>query len=307
MPRNAILKWHGGKTYLAPRILELFPEPEMIGEPSELRAHYVEPYFGGGAVLLAREYPDYHQTSEVANDINGQLTTFWKVLQDEELFPQFQRRALATPYSRPAFEEARSLLAKAGATAIETAWSVFVMSRQSQGGRMRSFPPMVKNRHRGGMQDHVNGWWGAVDLLPKVHDRLRRVVIYQQDALEVIRREDSPKTVFYLDPPYLHETRTSQDVYAHEMSDRDHAELLETIKQCQGKVLLSGYPSRLYDEQLQDWDRTDIKIPNQSSNGRKKPVMTECVWRNFSTAPRSSGPDHRRLQQDSSPTLPGLQ
>ena len=36
------LKWHGGKYYLAKRIIEEFPT----------HVHYVEPYFGGGSVLL---------------------------------------------------------------------------------------------------------------------------------------------------------------------------------------------------------------------------------------------------------------
>jgi DNA adenine methylase len=61
------LKWHGGKQYLAAKILGLFP-------PRDSYVHYVEPFFGGGAVLFSH---DPEGKSEVVNDINYDLTEFW--------------------------------------------------------------------------------------------------------------------------------------------------------------------------------------------------------------------------------------
>src|SRR5436309_15774391 len=72
------LKWHGGKHYLAGRIEALMPP----------HTHYVEPYAGGLAVLIAKD-PD--GVSEVVNDLDGRLTNFWKVLQDEAMFAEFHR------------------------------------------------------------------------------------------------------------------------------------------------------------------------------------------------------------------------
>ena len=72
------LKWHGGKYYLAARIVALMPQHK----------HYVEPYAGGLSVLLAKD-PD--GVSEVVNDLHGQLTNFWRVLQSEDTFDHFQR------------------------------------------------------------------------------------------------------------------------------------------------------------------------------------------------------------------------
>jgi DNA adenine methylase len=81
---NLPLKWHGGKNYLAKRIVELMPR----------HLHYVEPFLGGGAVLFARdpEDPDlwlapHKGVSEVVNDIDKRLYNFWQVLRDPELFP----------------------------------------------------------------------------------------------------------------------------------------------------------------------------------------------------------------------------
>src|SRR5215469_14750917 len=102
---NPPLKWHGGKHYLARRIVALMP-PHL---------HYVEPYFGGGSVLLARQpqepslwMGEHEGVSEVVNDLNGRLVNFWRVLQDEEKFTRFRRIVEATALARPEWEAAHN-------------------------------------------------------------------------------------------------------------------------------------------------------------------------------------------------------
>src|SRR3989442_13548499 len=94
------LKRHGGKSYLAEWIISLMPPRALnTNAPAESDngwLHYVEPYFGGGAVLLAQ---DPEGIFEVVNDIDGELTNFWRVLKDVELFGEFQRIANCTPFS----------------------------------------------------------------------------------------------------------------------------------------------------------------------------------------------------------------
>ena len=97
----------------------------------------------------------------------------------------------------------------------------------------------------------------------------------------MIRRQDGERTLFYLDPPYLHSVRASTDNYRHEMTEEDHRRLLCVIKNCQGKVMLSGYPSDLYDRELRGWTRHDFQIDNKAAGGECKRVMTEVVWTNF--------------------------
>src|SRR5262245_65981470 len=87
------LKWHGGKHYLASRIVGLMP-PHL---------HYVELFAGGLAVLLAKD-PD--GVSEVANDLHGELANFWRVLRGEDTFAAFRRLAEATEFGEPAWREA---------------------------------------------------------------------------------------------------------------------------------------------------------------------------------------------------------
>jgi hypothetical protein len=113
---NGPLKYHGGKHYLAPQIVALMP-PHL---------HYVEPYFGGGAVLFAKPHDG---TSEVINDSNGDLTNFWRVLQDKKAFAEFQRRVEATPFSQREWQQAKEF---------------FILCRQSLAGRCKDFAPITR-------------------------------------------------------------------------------------------------------------------------------------------------------------------
>jgi DNA adenine methylase len=89
--------------------------------------------------------------------------------------------------------------------------------------------------------------------------------------------------LFYLDPPYLHETRATTSDYAHEMTVDQHTELLNLLGGIRGRFLLSGYRSRLYDEAANafGWTRHNFELPNNAAGGKKKRRMTECVWTNF--------------------------
>lgn len=273
---NPPLKWFGGKHYLAPKIIALMPK----------HRHYVEPYFGGGSVLLARDPDDPNLSidgkgvSEVANDINPSLAKFWWVLRDTTLFEQFRRRVEAMPMARTAWEQARDYEPD-GLDPVGEAVAFFILCRQSLSGRMNSFTAITRSRTRRNMNGNVSEWLSAVDGLPAVHARLRRVLIENKPALDLIRSEDTPETLFYLDPPYLHETRTSTDVYAHEMSRDDHISLLEEIQSCKGRVMLSGYCSDVYDFALRNWNRHTFDLPNNAAGGKEKRRMTEVLWTNF--------------------------
>jgi DNA adenine methylase len=131
------------------------------------------------------------------------------------------------------------------------------------------------------MNGNVSEWLTAVDGLADIHGRLRRVCIENMPALDLIRREDTPGTLFYCDPPYLHETRESTAAYSHEMTEQDHRELLSVLKECKGKVMLSGYPSTLYDKALSGWSRHSFDLPNNAASGKQKGRETEVLWCNF--------------------------
>src|SRR5206468_2192982 len=102
-------------------------------------------------------------------------------------------------------------------------------------GRMKGFTGITRNRTRRGMNAEVSAWLTTIEGLPAVHERMKRVLIRNQPALEIIESEDGPRTLFYLDPPYLHETRATTTEYGlHEMDKVDHARLLELLLTIKG-------------------------------------------------------------------------
>lgn len=258
------------------------PNAPTPGDPGWL--HYVEPYFGGGSVLLAN---DPEGISEVANDKNQKLVNFWQVLRDPATFEQFRRYAEASPFGEPDFAESRDWLLRYGdaeGLQVPRAFNFFVLCRQSLAGRMDCLAPLSKNRTRRGMNEQASGWLNAVEGLPAVHGRLKRIVILHGEALDVIRQQDGPRTLFYLDPPYLHETRVETAAYGeYEMTKEQHGELLAALSIIKGQFLLSGYRSKVYDDcaRLNGWICREKQISNHASGQRIKPVKTEIVWMNY--------------------------
>lgn len=271
------LRWFGGKYYLAPAIVDM-----MATQP---HLHYVEPFFGGGAVLLNRNPGfDWSHTgagcSEVVNDINHELINFWRILAHKRMFQEFHRILQVTPFSEEEWLDSRN---PRTTYTVENAVAFFVRCRQSYAGGMKSFAPVARNRTRGGINEQVNAWLSAIDKLPEIHARLRTVLILQRDALELIPKQDSPQTLFYCDPPYLHSTRETKDGYTFEMCTEQHAWLLSALGVIQGKFILSGYPSEMYNTAAErfGWRHRDIAIDNKFASGESKDIMVERIWSNF--------------------------
>lgn len=261
------LKWHGGKHYLADRIIQLMPP----------HTHYVEPYFGGGQVLF-RKSPE--GVSEVVNDLNEGLIRFWSVLRSrpQDLIQKLQM----TPFSE-AFWESAANPSSHRSDALMDAVNFFVRYRQSRQGLGKDFATLSRNRTRRGMNEQVSSWLSAIEGLPEAHQRLQRVVILNRPALEVIRTQDGPNTLFYLDPPYLHETRVTTSDYEFEMTKADHEELLEVLSGICGRFILSGYDNAVYAyvKRREGWHREDIQIDNKASGKKSKDVKIESLWMNF--------------------------
>jgi DNA adenine methylase len=155
---------------------------------------------------------------------------------------------------------------------------------------MKGFTSITRTRTRRQMNGNISEWLGAVDGLADVHARLRRVLIENMDGVELIKREDTPGTFFYVDAPYVHGTRTTKDGYAHEMTDAQQVKLVGTLTRIKGKAIVSMYHHPLYDvlHKRHGWHLTEIRIANHAAGGKEKREMTECLWANY-------GPDGERL------------
>lgn len=270
------LKWYGGKSYLAKWIHSLAPTGYT----------HRNIVFAGGLGEFWNWLP-VEGISEAVNDAYADLANFYNVLADPELFEQFQQHVELIPFSQTAFEKADTML---GALSDQTgkqfpAWraaSFFTKYRQSRQGLGRDYATPT-TRTRRGMNENVSAWLSAVDGLSDCHERLRRVELRNRDAVDFIKAYDHPKALFYCDPPYLHETRSTTGEYTHEMTREQHNALLECLSNIKGKFMLSGYRDVLYARWATNmaWRQHEKQIDNKASSSRTKQQKTECLWTNY--------------------------
>jgi DNA adenine methylase len=259
------LRWWGGKYYIAEKIIGLFPTQYVC---------YVEPFAGAASVLINKPPgQDYY------NDLDERVTRLFRVLRDEG--KELVRRLKLTPYSQAEFNVCCGPVPE-DADEIELARRDFVRWRMSRDGAGKTLASPAK-RSRRGLANNVAAYLSAIDLeLPRIVDRLRRVEILCRPAREVIKQLDGPATLFYLDPPYPHASRSkgATDVYAYEMSDEDHRKLAKLLHRIEGKALISSYPCHLYNELYHDWQQIQIPKKKDVGNGTKCDAI-ECVWKNY--------------------------
>ncbi len=261
--------WYGGKFSHLEWLLPLLPESH----------HYCEPFAGSGAVLLNRE----PSPIETYNDLDGEVCHFFRVLRDqpEELI----RKIGTTPFSREEFTAACKI--DPNLEPVERARRFYVRARQVRTGLAQSATPgrwaNCKDTSRAGMSGVVSRWFGGLTDLELISKRLLRVQIENRPAVEVIELYDSPETLFYCDPPYLHGTRGDSSAYLHEMSDEDHWAMARALNQVQGRVALSGYDSPLMGEMFPSPKWQKITGPSRVVHSVKQ-ARTEVLWVNFEVA-----------------------
>ncbi|RME49326.1 MAG: DNA adenine methylase [Caldilineae bacterium] len=265
MEKRIAFGWYGGKFSHLDWLLPLLPKT----------THYCEPFGGSAAVLLNRE----PSPVETYNDLDGEVVNFFRVLRE-------QKEALCeaiglTPFSREEFEKAISEPTEA-LPALERARRFYVRARQVRTGLAQKASSgrwaHCRLTSRAGMAGAVSRWLGSVEGLPEIAQRLLRVQIENDTAINVIRRYDSPETLFYCDPPYPHGSRGDNNAYRYEMSDEEHRELAYVLHNVQGKVALSGYHCDLLDELYEDW--LCVESPPKNCHSVKTPRV-EVLWVNY--------------------------
>lgn len=265
------VRWHGGKFLLSRQIMPYLPPHRC----------YTEIFGGGAGVLLHKP----RSAAEVYNDLDDDIVGLFRVLQD----PASERRLIellrVTPFARREFEiaydphpdpveRARRLIIRSFMGFGSNAHSATARGHQSTGFR--------SNSNRSGTTP-AHDWWHLPDALPAVAERMRGVVIEHRDAVEVMVRHDAETTLHYVDPPYMHETRSSfkggKSAYRHEMDGGGHARLLDALRALSGMVVLSGYATQIYDATLKDWRRIEIAALADGARPR-----TEVLWINPAAA-----------------------
>ena len=263
------IAWYGGKAYYAEWLIERFPDHRV----------YIEPFGGAANVLLRKPVSEV----EVYNDVDDRVVNLFRVVRDPTQFERLRMLLDLTPYARGEFADLLEL--PDTDDPVEKARRFFAICRQARGGMGMS--KLSKNcwaysrRTRRDMAEPVSKYLSAIDGLEEVAARLRTVMIESRPAIELIPRYDGEDSFFYLDPPYMPETRHGNKAatYAHEMSVDDHAALLDALLQIKGKAMLSGYAAPLYDEKLKAWRREELKTKAHMANSGEE--RTEVIWFNY--------------------------
>lgn len=255
---NSILNYPGAKWGMAKQIVSMMPPHRS----------YLEPFFGSGAVLFNKR----PSAIETVNDIDGDITNFFKVLREH---PEELAEAISlTPYSRDVFNDAHE---NRGTGDFDRAYRFAIRSRMGHGFKTyqkTGFKIDVYARERSYC---VNCWNTMPERIFEAAARLKGVQIENRPALDLIRKFNYDNVLIYADPPYLLNTRGGKQ-YKHEMDEQEHIELLAALKAHKGPAIISGYPSDMYDRELRGWNTIHKHSYNQNSDAR-----TEVLWFNFET------------------------
>lgn len=261
--------WYGGKYSHLEWLLPLLPKTH----------HYCEPFGGSAAVLLNREPAPV----ETYNDIDGEVVNFFRVLREQK--DELIYAIGMTPFSREEFVRAIETNGNGhNLSDLERARLFFVRARQVRTGLAQTasvgrWANCLKTS-RAGMAGAVSRWLGSVEGLEWIASRLLRVQFENDNAVEVIKRYDSPDTLFYCDPPYPHDARGDSKAYQFEMTDQEHIELHRVLSQVEGKVAISSYHCELMDELYSDWYVYEER-PKRAHSIKTERV--EVLWTNYET------------------------
>lgn len=265
--KRPIGRWHGGKFKLGSWVVSQLPHHQC----------YVEPFGGMASVLLLKP----RSFAEIYNDLDGDVVNLFRVLRDESLSRQLQRAVSLTPYSREEFFQAY----EPTEDIVERARRLLVRSHMGHGS------DAATGHHKGGFRSSVSrrwtipshDWANYAPLIRQFCERLRGVIVEHDTAEKVIERYDSPQTLFYIDPPYVMDTRSEQAhrtaPYRHELSNAGHIALLQTLKTVKAMVVLSGYASPMYQSLIGDWKQVSKKTRDGVNNAK-----TETLWLNAAAA-----------------------
>lgn len=254
-PSRPILRWHGGKWRLAPWVIAHFP-PHQV---------YIEP-FGGGASVLLRKPP---AQTEIYNDLDGDVVNLFRVIRER---PADLASALdLTPYARDEYDtlygEPRSPVDAARMFVARS-----FMGMNSKGALQKSgFDTRV---NPDGFVSRLNSFLAVSDEMAAVAQRLRGVIVENCDARDLVARYDRSDALIYADPPYLPDQRSGK-YYRHEMDTEAHKGLLAVLCRSTAMVVISGYPSSLYDQTLTNWHRVEVDARTDGGAAR-----VEVLWIN---------------------------
>lgn len=251
---RTVIKYPGAKWRIADWIISHMPEHKS----------YIEPYFGSGAVFFKKD----QSRIETINDIDGDVVNLFDCIRTNP--DKLAGMIATTPYAR---EEYCSAFEVADSDQFERARLFLIKHWQGHGFRTYCRSGW-KNDVAGREYAYAVRYWNQLpEWVLDAAFRLKDAQIECRPAVDVIKRFNRPEVLIYADPPYLLSTRKMKKQYAHEMTDTDHVELLETLLQHQGPVMISGYDNEMYNNMLHLWRKEQIDTTAEKGLHR-----VETMW-----------------------------
>lgn len=258
---KAITKYPGGKWKIAKWIISNIPEHRS----------YLEVFFGSGAVLFNKP----RSPIETVNDLDDNVVNLFEwIRKDPE---RLAHEIYWTPYARQVFEGAFGGEFRGESNeSLEKAVNFYIRLNMGYGFRTTGERVGWRNDIRGREKAYAAIEWSDLPKrIMQAAERLRGVQIEHQPAIKLIQRYNFLDVCIYADPPYVPNTRGKKQ-YRYEMDETDHEELLDTLLDHKGPVILSGYENELYNKRLKGWRKKQKKIRCITQSER-----TEVLWMNF--------------------------
>jgi len=167
----------------------------------------------------------------IYNDIDDELTTFYKTVKEK---PETLALLLTLlPYSRSFGKITKELLkTDKELSALVTAALLFYSINTSIFGK-KNTESFAYSIHP--LENHARDFRTKIWAILKYADAWKDVIIENLDFRDVIKRYDSDKTVFYLDPPY---PDRANDYYGHPFTVNDLRDMAKILTMIHGKFLL---------------------------------------------------------------------
>lgn len=266
----------GGKTPYANQIISYFPQHDR----------YVEPFGGGGSILLNK--PASHV--EVYNDYNNDVVHFFRVLREHR--EELENWLEYVPFSRELYDRWRCEYREGlrPADDIERAGRWYALRYMSFGGDLDGRGGFKAS----GKRNDARRFRNSIDELDAVAKRFDEVVIECEDYQEVIDRYDNEDSLFYLDPPYLEDG----DRYYETGQGFDHERLMDALSDVKGYWICSygALPDGLESNSITVREFT-ARYGIEEAVGENKSESVERLAMNFDpdTEPAFSGPEQATL------------
>lgn len=263
---NSPIRYFGSKGMFKNEIIKRFPKSETYDT-------YLEAYGGSASILFAIE----PKPVEIYNDIEQNVYSLMKVLQDQNLFEQFKRLCDLTYHSRQLNEEYKQQLKKDELN-IDRAFMFYYNTRTSFNGLGGYSCPTVVRRN---MSKGVSDYLSSIDRLYDCHQRLSRVQIENMDAVKLLKKHDKENVFCYLDPPYtIDKQNDNNNYYKHNFGVEKQEEMIDQLLNAKSKILLSGYRNKIY-EKLENsgWSVEDFEV--KVTKQEKAETKIETLWFNY--------------------------